>query len=65
MKKGDVMPGRYPCGACQKPHGPLVYHSGWTYCGEQKLSGSREATLANCPECHSTRVVEEVRDGDD
>jgi len=57
MKKGDIMPGRYAC------H-PECGHDGggWTYVGEQQLRHGW-ATLANCPRCHSSRVVGEVRDG--
>ena len=55
MKRGDVIPGKHYCGACNETN------SSWTYCGEQQLRHGW-ATLANCPRCHSTRVVEEVID---
>lgn len=62
-KRGDTIEGPFRCDSCWKATGVIVYYMWWTYVGEQQISldGKRWATLANCPRCHSTSVVREVR----
>ena len=55
LKRGDTMDGSYYCGACK------TRSKGWRFVGIQTLING-EGTLADCPKCHSSRIVGEVRE---